>query len=77
MNLDLLGKWLLIFGLGLVLLGGLIWLSGRFFPGLSRLPGTLKFEVGGLTCIIPILASIILSVVLTILLNLVVRFLNK
>lgn len=77
MNLDLLGKWLLIFGLGTAVLGALIWLSGRFLPGLSRFPGTLKFESGGLTCVFPILASIVLSVVLTIILNLAARFLNK
>lgn len=77
MNLDLLGKWLLIFGLGTALLGALLWLAGRFLPGLSRFPGTLKFEVGGLTCVFPILASIVVSVLLTVILNLVVRFLNK
>jgi hypothetical protein len=77
MNFDNLGRLLLVLGIGLALLGGLIWLAGRFFPGLSQFPGTIKIQASGLTCVIPILASIVLSVLLTILLNLAARFLNK
>ena len=77
MNLDVLGKWLLIAGLGVAVLGAALWLAGRFLPGLARLPGTFKFELGGLTCVFPLLASIVLSVVLTILLNLAARIIKK
>jgi len=77
MNFDVLGKGLLVLGLCLAAVGGLIWLAGRFLPGLARFPGTLKFELGGLTCVVPLLASIVLSVALTILLNLAARFLRK
>ncbi len=77
MSFDSLGRLLLLLGTGLALLGGLIWLLGRALPGLSQLPGTLKIQVSGVTCAVPILASIVLSVLLTILLNLAARFLNK
>jgi hypothetical protein len=77
MNLDALGKWLLILGLGIAILGGLFWLLGRFWPGLSDLPGTLKLQTGSLTCVFPILASIVLSVLLTIVLNVLARILRK
>lgn len=67
-----LGKWLVAAGVGIVILGGLIWLLGKL-PGLKDLPGTLKVESGGLTCVFPILASIVLSILLTIILNVIAR----
>jgi len=75
-NLETVGRWLLIAGLAIVLVGGAIWLLGRFFPNLGDLPGTLRIQGSGFTCIIPILGSIILSVVLTILLNLLAKLLK-
>ncbi len=68
------GRWLVIAGIGLVLLGGLIWLLARVFPNLSQFPGTIRFQGAGVTCVIPLLASIILSILLTILLNVAARF---
>ena len=44
---------------------------------LESLPGTLRIQGSGFTCVVPLLASIVGSVVLTILLNLVVRFFRK
>lgn len=76
MNLETVGRWLLIAGLVIVLVGGAIWLLGRLFPNLSDLPGTLRIQGSGFTCIIPILGSIILSVILTILLNLLAKLLK-
>jgi hypothetical protein len=76
MGLDTIGRWLVIAGLGLVLLGGTIWFLSRVFPNLSQLPGTIRIQSGGFTCVFPLLASIVLSIVLTILLNLIARFLR-
>ena len=67
-----LGRWLVILGLVIVVIGGLVWLLSRI-PGLKELPGTLQINLGGLTCIVPILASILLSILLTIVLNIVLR----
>ncbi len=76
MNLEHAGKWLVLVGLALVLVGGLIWLLGRYVPGLSQLPGTIRVQSGGLTCVFPLLASIVISVLLTIVLNVVLRLLK-
>jgi hypothetical protein len=57
-------------------LGGLLWLVGKA-TGLNELPGTLRVEGSGFTCVFPLLASIVLSVVLTIILNVVLRLLNR
>lgn len=74
-GLDGLGRWLVILGLVLVIVGGLIWLAGRI-PGLKQFPGTIQFTVGGITVVIPLLASIVISVVLTIVLNVLARILR-
>ncbi len=75
-SLASIGRWLVIAGLALAVIGGLSWLLGRL-GWLNNFPGTLRFTFAGATCIIPILASIVLSVVLTLILNLVVRLLNR
>lgn len=66
------GRWIVIAGIALIVTGGLVYLTGKF-GGLSSLPGTLKFEGSGFTCVFPLLASIILSIILTVVLNLVAR----
>lgn len=75
-NLEQIGRLLVLCGVMLAVVGGAVWALGRF-GGLGRLPGTLRIESGGFTCLIPILGSILISVVLTIALNLLARFLNR
>ncbi len=75
-NLQLIGRWMVLGGVLLALAGGIIWIIGRF-TGLGRLPGTLRIDIPGGTCIFPILASVVLSLVLTLILNLIVRFFNR
>ena len=74
-SLELIGRWLVIVGGVLLVTGGLLWLAGRL--GLGGLPGTLRIEGSGFTCVFPILASIVLSIVLTIILNLLARWFNR
>jgi hypothetical protein len=76
-GMDVIGRWLVIAGIVLALMGGLVWLLARWFPNLSQFPGTIRLQGSGFTCIFPILASIILSIILTILLNIFARFLNR
>ena len=75
-NFETLGKWLVAVGGILVVLGIILWLLGRFV-NLESLPGTLRIQGSGFTCVVPLLASIVGSLVLTILLNLVVRLIRK
>lgn len=78
MDFDGLGKLLVIAGAAILLLGIILIFAGRsgFLSGLLQ-SGTLRFEGGGLTCVVPIIASILLSIALTIIVNLAIRFLNK
>lgn len=76
-GLDRVGLMVLAVGVGLVVIGGLIWLAARLFPNLSRFPGTIRIQGVGFTCVIPLLAMILISILLTIALNVIVRLLNR
>jgi hypothetical protein len=76
-GLDRVGLMLVALGVGLALLGGLIWLLARVFPNLGDFPGTIRIQGAGFTCVFPLVASIVLSILLTIVLNVLGRFLNK
>ncbi len=71
-GLETIGKFLVVAGGVLVLLGGLLWLLSKV-PFLGHLPGDIRIERPGFTCLIPLASSIILSIVLTILLNIVIQ----
>lgn len=71
-GLETVGKLVMIVGGGLVLLGGLLWLLSKV-PLLGHLPGDIRIERPGFTCLIPLASSIILSILLTILLNIVIQ----
>ncbi len=75
-GLDTIGRWLVFAGVGLALIGGLIWLLSRLFPNLTQFPGTIRIQGAGITCFFPLLASIILSILLTIVLNIIARMMK-
>ena len=76
-GLDVVGRWLVIGGITLAVLGGVIWLLARVFPNLSQFPGTIRIQGAGFTCVFPLLSSILLSIILTIVLNVIARFFNR
>jgi len=71
-DLQALGKVMILMALALAIVGGLLWFGGRL--GLGSMPGNLRFQGDGWTCFVPIAASILLSIVLTVLLNVVLRW---
>ena len=75
-GLETTGKLLLVMGGVLILVGGSLWLLSRV-GFLGRLPGDIRVERPGFTCLIPLASSILLSILLTVLLNIVVRLLNR
>jgi hypothetical protein len=60
----------------MVLLGGLLWLVSKV-PFLGRLPGDIRIERPGFTCLIPLASSILISILLTLLLNVIARIINR
>ncbi len=71
-----LGKWLVIAGLGLALLGGVMWLLGRI-PFFGNLPGDVRIQGQNFSCFVPIASMIVLSILATIVLNIIIRIVNK
>jgi uncharacterized membrane protein len=70
-GLEGVGKLLIGGAVVLLVLGGLLFLLGRF--GVDRLPGDLVFRRGNFTLYFPIGLMILLSVVGTIVLNVIFR----
>jgi hypothetical protein len=66
------GKWLILTGIVIVLLGGLMIVLGRI--GLFRLPGDFDFGGRNWRIYIPIASCIVISIVLTIVLWLISYF---
>lgn len=71
-----LGKWLVLAGLGLALLGGMIWLLGHI-PFFGNLPGDTRIQTQNFGCFFPLVSMIVLSILATIILNIIIRIVNK
>ena len=71
-----LGKWLVIAGLGLALLGGVMWLLGHI-PFFGNLPGDVRIQTQNFSCFIPMVSMILLSILATIVLSIIIRIVNK
>jgi hypothetical protein len=72
-----LGKWIVLIGLGLAVVGAVVWLAARFGLNLGHLPGDISVQNGNFSFYFPCASSIIISILLTVLLNLVVRVLRR
>jgi hypothetical protein len=72
-----LGKWIVLIGLGLAILGGLLWLAGRFGLPLGRLPGDINIQNGNFSFYFPCASSILISVLLTVVLNVALRLFRR
>lgn len=65
---------LIIIGLIFLVVGGLLYLTGRFGMPLGRLPGDIRIVRGNTTIFFPLGTSILLSLILTILLNIIIHY---
>jgi hypothetical protein len=64
--MESLAKQFVIFGLALIGIGGLLWLSNRLpWLRLGRLPGDLYVQRDGFSFIFPLATGLLLSLVLT------------
>ncbi|MBZ0277615.1 MAG: DUF2905 domain-containing protein [Anaerolineae bacterium] len=76
MDIQSIGRLLVILGIGVALLGGLLMLLGRL-PFFGNLPGDIRIQGQGFSCFVPIVSMILLSIILTVILNIIVRFINR
>jgi hypothetical protein len=71
------GRFLMIGGIILFVVGGLIFLASKFGIPFGRLPGDIRIERDGFSFYFPLGSSILISILLTIVLNVIIRFLRK
>jgi hypothetical protein len=76
-DLTSIGRWVVLIGIALIVIGGGLWLAGRSGLPLGKLPGDFQFEFGSISCLFPLASSILISLVLTLVLNLLIRILNR
>ena len=75
--METIGRYLMLGGVVLLLLGGGIYLSAKFGFPLGRLPGDIRIEGPNGSFYFPITSSILVSVVLTVILNIALRLWKK
>ncbi|MBW6468607.1 MAG: DUF2905 domain-containing protein [Anaerosomatales bacterium] len=75
MDLQGIGRVVIVAGLALAVLGLVIWFGGRL--GLGSLPGDLRLGDEDWGCYVPIASMILLSVVLTIVVNVLLRLFDR
>ncbi len=70
----MIGKWIVLFGVVLIVVGAAVWQDERLGLPLGHLPGDLRMRGEGWSFSFPIVTCIVVSLVLTVLLNLFFRF---
>ena len=68
------GRLLMVFGIALIVIGGIVMLLGRSGLPLGRLPGDIVYRGKNTTIYLPLATCVLLSVVLTIVLYVVGRW---
>ncbi len=75
--MESLGRYLVLGGIILILVGGSIYVGGRLGLPLGGLPGDIRIEGKGGSVYFPVVTSIVISLVLTIVLNIILRLIHK
>jgi len=71
------GRYLMIGGILLFVIGGLVFLASKFGIPLGRLPGDIRIERENFSLHFPLASSIVISILLTIILNVALRLFKK
>lgn len=71
MDLSSIAKYLIFFGVVLLLLGSVFYFLGKLGIGIGKLPGDIIIQKENFTFYFPLATSIIISIILTIVLSLI------
>ena len=71
------GKWLVIAGGLVALLGGLIWIGSKLGLPFGHLPGDIRISGEKYSFFFPVATSIALSIILTIVINIILGLFKK
>jgi len=73
MDLMNIARVLAVFGLGLLVVAGVLYFLAQLNLPFGNLPGDLVIKRENFTCVIPLISSLIVSILLTILINLMLK----
>jgi hypothetical protein len=71
------GRFLMIGGVVLFVIGGLVFLGARLGLPFGRLPGDIRIERDGFSFYFPLGSSILISILLTVIINVIFRLFRK
>ena len=77
MIMENIGRYLMIGGILLFVIGGLVFLGSKFGIPFGRLPGDIRIERENFSFHFPLASSIVISILLTIILNVALRLFKK
>lgn len=79
MNLETLGRFLLVMGVGVFMLGGILLGFSRVpvLKNLGHLPGDIRIQGEHFACFFPIVSMCLLSIIASVILNVVVRLFTR
>ena len=77
MKMENMGRFVILAGIALIIIGGLMLGLAKLNLPLGRLPGDIHIEGRNGSFYFPVTSSILISIVLSVLLNLIGRFGNK
>lgn len=79
MDLNALGRLIVVIGLSLVVLGLVLIVVSRvpLFKYLGHLPGDIRIEGENFSCYLPLVSMLLISILLSLALNIIVRLLNR
>ena len=67
------GRWLIIVGLILIVIGAILHFAPWLINWFGRLPGDIRIETARVKVFIPITSMVLLSIILTVIINLLRR----
>ncbi|GGK79638.1 DUF2905 domain-containing protein [Rufibacter glacialis] len=68
------GKYIMLLGLGIALVGGIIWLLGPRLDWFGRLPGDVRVNRPGFKVFAPFTTMLLLSILISLVLWVIRRF---
>lgn len=79
MDIQGIGKLLVIIGISLIIIGSGLFLLGRlpFLNSFGSLPGDIRIQTENFSCFIPLTSMILFSILLTVIVNLAIRLFSR